>query len=114
MTDCLFCRIVDGSVPSEKVYEDDMVLAFRDIDPQAPTHVLIVPKKHMASVMEAGGDNAPYVEAMLAAARRLASEAGLDGSGFRLVMNTGRDGGQTVDHLHIHLLGGRALGWPPG
>lgn len=114
MSDCLFCKIVEGSVPSDKVYEDDMVLAFRDIDPQAPVHVLIVPKKHMRSLLEAGGGNAPWMAAMMEAARRIAAQEGLEENGFRLVMNTGADGGQTVDHLHAHLLGGRPLSWPPG
>ncbi|MBD5559478.1 MAG: histidine triad nucleotide-binding protein [Clostridia bacterium] len=114
MSDCLFCRIAAGSVPSAKVYEDDMVYAFKDIDPQAPLHVLIIPKKHIQSVLQAGGENAPYVAAMMDAARKIAKDAGVDESGFRLVMNTGADGGQTVDHLHAHLLGGRSLGWPPG
>lgn len=114
MTDCLFCRIVEGSVPSDKVYEDELVYAFRDIDPQAPVHVLIVPRKHMTSILDAAGEDAAYVGAMMEAARRIAAEAGLDDKGFRLVLNTGQDGGQTVNHLHMHLLGGRALEWPPG
>lgn len=114
MEDCLFCRIIEGQIPSDKVYEDEYVYAFRDIDPQAPVHVLIVPKKHMASVLEAGGDNASYMDAVMEAARKIARDAGLEENGFRLVLNTGKDGGQTVDHLHMHLLGGRALGWPPG
>ncbi len=111
MDDCLFCKIIGGSIPSDKVYEDDMVLAFNDIDPQAPVHVLIIPKAHFASIMEAEDS---YTAAMYAAARKIAREKGLDASGFRLVINTGEDGGQTVAHLHMHLLGGRALGWPPG
>lgn len=101
-------------MPSAKVYEDDKVYAFKDIDPQAPLHVLIVPKKHMASVLEADGENGSYMAAMMDAARQIAREAGLEEGGFRLVINTGADGGQTVDHLHLHLLGGRPFGWPPG
>ena len=114
MNDCLFCKIAGGQIPADKVYEDDLVLAFRDIDPQAPVHVLIVPKKHLGSVLEAGGENARYMDAMMDAARSIAAAEGIAQDGFRLVLNTGSDGGQTVDHLHMHLLGGRALGWPPG
>lgn len=114
MDDCLFCKIIRGEIPSDKVYENELVYAFSDIDPQAPVHVLIVPKKHMQSVLEAGGENASCMEAMMEAARHIVKEVGLEENGFRLVLNTGKDGGQTVDHLHMHLLGGRALGWPPG
>lgn len=114
MEDCLFCRIVSGEIPSDKIYEDDKVLAFRDIDPKAPVHVLIIPKKHFKSVMDAQGEDAEYITALFDTARRVADELGVSDSGFRLVINTGRDGGQTVPHLHIHLLGGRELGWPPG
>lgn len=114
MEDCLFCKIVAGEIPSDKVYEDDLVFAFRDIDPKAPEHVLVVPKKHLASVMDAGGGDAQYLTAMFDAARTIAKDLGLTDKGFRLVINTGEDGGQTVHHLHLHLLGGRAMGWPPG
>ena len=114
MEECLFCRIVAGEIPSEKVYEDDMVYGFRDIEPKAPVHVLFVPKKHLSSVMDAQGEDARYQVAVMDAARKYAGQAGLDKSGFRLVVNTGQDGGQTVPHLHVHLLGGRSLGWPPG
>ncbi len=111
MDDCLFCKIAGSEIPASKVYEDELVLAFNDIDPQAPTHVLIIPKAHFADIMEATEE---YTAAMYAAARSIAREKGLDRSGFRLVINTGSDGGQTVPHLHMHLLGGRSLGWPPG
>lgn len=114
MEDCLFCKIMAGEIPSAKVYEDELVYAFKDIDPQAPVHVLIIPRKHMESVMDAGGENAKYVDAMFHVARKLAKDEGLEGNGFRLVINTGEDGGQSVPHLHMHLLGGRAMGWPPG
>lgn len=114
MDNCLFCKIVAGEIPSEKVYEDELVLAFGDIDPKAPVHVLIIPKKHFSSIMEMRGDEMKYLDAMAKAAQKIAQEKGLDDTGFRLVINTGEDGGQTVPHLHMHLLGGRALGWPPG
>lgn len=113
MEDCLFCRIVSGGIPSKKAYEDDKALAFYDIDPKAPVHVLIVPKKHIASLNAAGEEDFELVAYLLKIARQLAKELKLD-NGFRLVVNTGREGGQTVDHLHVHLLGGRFMGWPPG
>lgn len=111
MEDCLFCKIIAGEIPSGKVYEDERVLAFLDIDPKAPVHVLIVPKKHVASVAALTEDDFDTVAHIMRVAQRLAAE--LTG-GFRLVVNTGPDGGQSVDHLHVHLLGGRAMGWPPG
>ncbi len=113
MEDCLFCRIVSGGIPAKKAYEDDQSLAFYDIDPKAPVHVLVVPKKHIASIAAAGEEDFALIAHLMKVARQLAKELKLD-NGFRLVVNTGRDGGQTVDHLHIHLLGGRAMGWPPG
>ncbi|MBR0135706.1 MAG: histidine triad nucleotide-binding protein [Clostridia bacterium] len=108
---CLFCRIAAGEIPSAKVYEDDHVLAFRDIDPQAPSHVLIIPKEHFDSVMEAPDE---IIGRMTEAAKLIARSEGLTEKGFRLVINTGEDGGQSVKHLHMHLLGGRSLQWPPG
>lgn len=111
MDDCLFCKIVKGEIPSSKVYEDDKVIAFRDIDPKAPVHVLIVPKKHCASIMEA---DAEITLALFEAAKKLAKMLHVDQNGFRLVINTGKDAGQSVPHLHIHLLGDRELAWPPG
>lgn len=114
MDNCLFCKIIDGSVPSKKVYEDDKVYAFEDIDPKAPLHILIIPKKHMASIMEMEQEDCDYMTSMVKAAQTLAKERGADAKGFRLVVNTGEDGGQTVGHLHMHLLAGRSLGWPPG
>lgn len=114
MDDCLFCKIVAGSIPSDKVYEDDLVLAFRDIDPKAPVHILIIPKKHFGSIMDVVSGDEEYLEAMTKAAQQIAREQQIDEKGFRLVVNTGENGGQTVPHLHMHLLGGRALGWPPG
>lgn len=113
MDDCLFCRIVSGGIPAKKAYEDEISLAFYDIDPKAPVHVLVVPKKHIASVAAADEEDFSLIGHLLQVARQLAKELKLD-NGFRLVINTGRDGGQSVDHLHVHLLGGRALAWPPG
>ncbi len=108
---CLFCRIASGEIPSTKVYEDDKVLAFRDIDPQAPVHVLIIPKEHYDSVADAPPELVGY---MAGVASKIAADEGVAEKGFRLVMNTGEDGGQSVKHLHMHLLGGRSLQWPPG
>jgi histidine triad (HIT) family protein len=110
---CLFCKIAAGEIPSSKVYEDDNVIAFHDIDKKAPVHVLIVPKKHIASIAEVSGQDLDIVADIVRAAQKLAAEFGLK-DGFRLVVNTGKDAGQSVPHLHFHLLGGRALAWPPG
>ncbi len=115
MADCIFCKIAQGEIPSTKVYEDDTVLAFRDLDPQAPEHVLIIPKKHIRSVLDFGAeDGALAAHILTEVVPQLARRLGVDGDGFRLVTNTGEDGGQTVGHLHFHLLGGRAFAWPPG
>lgn len=108
---CLFCRIVSGEIPSTRVYEDEKVLAFRDIDPQAPVHILIVPKEHYDSVVDAPAELVGYMSKI---AVKLAEQEGIAEKGFRVVMNTGEDGGQSVKHLHMHLLGGRSLQWPPG
>lgn len=112
MENCLFCKIANGEIPSAKVYEDDAVLVFRDISPAAPKHVLIIPKKHYDNVMRLDDD--ALLARMFAAAREAAKQLGISETGFRLVINTGKDGGQTVGHLHMHLLGARELGWPPG
>ncbi len=113
MENCLFCRIISGEIPSKKAYEDEQALAFYDIDPKSPVHVLIVPKKHIASIAVAAEEDFSLVAHLMKVAQQLAGELKLD-NGFRIVINTGKDGGQTVDHLHVHLLGGRAMGWPPG
>lgn len=113
MNDCLFCKIATGVIPSDKVYEDERVLAFRDISPKAPVHVLIIPKKHVESVAELGEDDYDTVAHIFRVAKGLSKELDLE-EGFRIVANTGPDGGQTVYHLHFHLMGGRAMGWPPG
>jgi histidine triad (HIT) family protein len=110
---CLFCKIMAGEIPSKKVFEDDRTYAFRDINPQAPTHILVVPRKHIGSLAEVDGEDQELLGYLHLVAARIASSEGLDG-GFRTVINTGNDGGQTVDHLHIHLLGGRSMHWPPG
>lgn len=111
--DCLFCKIIKGEVPSETVYEDDHVLAFKDIAPQAPIHIVIVPKRHFQSIMTVpAGD--PIISQIHEAANRIALRMGIADQGFRLVTNIGEDGGQTVPHLHYHLLGGRSMEWPPG
>ncbi|MGI6153709.1 MAG: histidine triad nucleotide-binding protein [Christensenellaceae bacterium] len=114
MQDCLFCKIVAGEVPCQKVYEDKLTLAFHDIDKKAPEHILIVPKKHIESVLGINRDNQDYLLAMFAAAQKISDAKGMDRKGFRLVLNTGEEGGQTVFHLHMHLLGGRQMEWPPG
>ncbi|HOE13404.1 MAG TPA: histidine triad nucleotide-binding protein [Candidatus Saccharicenans sp.] len=114
MTDCLFCRIVNKEIPSRLVYEDEKVLAFEDIKPQAPAHILIIPKKHLASLKEADENDQNLLGYLLLTARKIAQDKGLAESGFRLVINSGPDSGQEVYHLHVHLLGGRRFGWPPG
>ena len=110
---CLFCKIMAGEIPSKKVFEDDRAYAFRDINPQAPTHILVVPRKHIGSLTEADGQDQELLGYLHLVAARIAGSEGLS-AGFRTVINTGNDGGQTVDHLHIHLLGGRSMHWPPG
>ncbi len=111
--DCLFCRMASGEIPVDKVHEDDLVFAIRDINPQAPTHVLVMPVAHVGSAAELTETHGALLGRLFETAARIAREAGLDG-GFRLVANTGPDAGQSVPHLHIHLLGGRAMAWPPG
>ena len=110
---CLFCKIVDGTIPSTPVYQDDECYAFADIHPQAPVHVLLAPRRHIASVADAAPEDRALLGHLLWAAAEIARAKGLP-KGYRLVVNTGPDGGQTVDHLHIHLLGGRTMTWPPG
>jgi len=112
MSDTLFARIARGEIPADVVYEDDRALAFRDIAPQAPTHVLVIPRKPIARLSEAGDEDAELLGHLLGVARRVAKQEGL--SDFRLVVNDGAGAGQSVFHLHVHVLGGRALGWPPG
>ena len=111
--DCLFCKIVNGEIPSTKVYEDDLVYAFNDIDPKAPFHVIVIPKKHIASAAEITAENSGYISAVFEAIAKIAAENNLE-KGFRVVNNCGEDGGQTVHHIHFHLLARRNLQWPPG
>jgi len=111
--DCLFCKIVNEEIPVRKVYEDDMSIAFPDINPQAPVHVLVIPRKHIHSLAEAGAEDRDLLGHLLATAAKVAAKENL-AKGFRVVLNIGKEGGQTVDHLHLHVLGGRAMHWPPG
>lgn len=113
MSECIFCKIVQGEIPSTKVYEDDYVYAFKDLEPQAPVHVLVIPKKHYSSLMDVG-ENDEIFAFIFDAIKKITVSLGIDKTGFRVVTNTGKDGGQSVDHLHFHLLGGRNLQWPPG
>ena len=114
MEDCLFCKIIAGDIPSTKVYEDDKVYAFNDIEPQAPIHIIIVPKAHISSANELTDDNAEVIGHIFSVAAKIAKEKDFAENGWRIVNNCGIDGGQTVGHLHFHLLAGRNLGWPPG
>lgn len=114
MSDCLFCRIVNKEIPGEVVFEDDRVLAFKDINPMAPVHVLLVPKRHISTLNDTTEADIPLLGYINHAAVKLAEQLGIAANGYRLVINCGADGGQTVSHLHAHLLGGRDLHWPPG
>ncbi len=113
-SDCLFCRIVAGELPASQVYSDKSVVAIRDISPQAPTHILLLARKHIPSVRDLARIDYPLIGEICAAATQIAKDEGIAESGYRLVVNVGRNGGQTVDHLHVHLLGGRSMAWPPG
>jgi len=114
MENCIFCKIIRGEIPSNKVYEDDLILAFHDIEPQAPNHIIIIPKEHIASANELKSNHAELVGRIFLAAAKIAYEQGFSDAGYRIVNNCGEDGGQTVEHLHFHLLAGRSLQWPPG
>ena len=115
MADCLFCKIVAGEIPAKIVKRSADALAFRDIDAKAPVHLLVIPTRHVAAVREAKGEAGErLLGALLAFAASVASDEGLDGEGYRIVTNTGRNAGQSVDHLHLHVLGGRKMTWPPG
>ena len=113
-SDCLFCKIASGQIPADVVSQDPDVLAFRDINPKAPTHILLIPRRHIASVNDLDAADAQIVGKLFLMAKAVAAGEGLDRRGYRLVMNAGPDAGQSVDHVHVHLLGGRRLGWPPG
>jgi histidine triad (HIT) family protein len=114
MSSCLFCSISAGDIPCTEVFADEDFLAFRDIDPKAPVHILIIPRRHIASLDELAAKDADLAGRLMVRAAAIARDEGLAPDGYRFVVNCGRDGGQTVDHLHLHILGGRALQWPPG
>jgi histidine triad (HIT) family protein len=112
--DCLFCRIVSGAVPSRQAYADETVIAFHDVNPGAPTHVLVVPRRHIEGMASLEAEDGALLSAMAHAAKQVAHETGIDKTGYRLVWNVGPDAGQSVFHLHLHVIGGRKLAWPPG
>jgi len=114
MSDCLFCGVVEGKIKGNIVYQDDSVVAFKDINPKAPVHVLIIPRRHVAGVLDLKADDGAVIGHIFVIAARLAREQGIADSGFRVVVNSGADAGQSVFHLHYHLLGGRRMTWPPG
>lgn len=114
MSDCLFCKIVNNEIPSTKVYEDEFVLCFKDINPEAPVHVVMIPKKHIDSLNEINEENSNLIAHIFVVAKNIVRSLNIDESGYRIVTNCGKDGGQTVQHLHFHLLGGRIMKWPPG
>lgn len=112
--DCLFCKILAGDIPADIIYESDTAIAFRDINPQAPTHVLIIPRQHIATINEISDDDQALVGSLYTAAREIAAAEGIADDGYRAVMNCNEGAGQTVFHIHLHLLGGRGFSWPPG
>ena len=114
MNDCFFCKIINGDIPSNILYKTDSVLAFKDIDPQAPHHILIIPKKHIPTLNDLNPANNNIIGDMFIAAKKLAMDLGISESGYRVVMNCNADAGQAVFHIHLHLLGGRQMTWPPG
>lgn len=111
---CLFCNIANGSIPTNIIFEDEAVLAFHDINPQAPTHALVIPKKHIATINDVADTDKDLIGNMVLAAKRVAAKEGLTSDGFRLVFNVNAQGGQTVYHIHLHVIGGRQMTWPPG
>lgn len=114
MSDCLFCKIIAGEIPCDKVYEDERILAFNDIDPQAPVHFLVIPKEHIKSANDISSENSSVIAYIYEAIAKIAKEKGIADKGYRIVNNCGEHGGQTVGHLHFHVLAGRNIGWPPG
>lgn len=114
MTDCLFCKINKGEIPAEILYQDDDVTAFRDISAQAPTHFLVIPKRHISTINELQAEDAELIGKLYLTAKKVAADEGIDESGYRTVINCNADGGQTVFHIHLHVLGGRQMTWPPG
>ena len=114
MTDCIFCKIVSGDIPADKIFENDHVIGFRDLNPQAPTHVLVIPKKHISTINDIQAEDRSLVGEMFLAAQKIAANEGLSERGYRTVMNCNEEAGQTVFHIHLHVLGGRRMHWPPG
>jgi len=114
MENCIFCKIITGEIPASKVFEDEKIIAFEDINPQAPIHILLIPKEHFASLKDIPEDKKNILSHILLKARQIAQEKGIAESGYRIVLNTERDSGQEVFHIHFHLLGGRKMQWPPG
>jgi len=114
MTDCLFCKIRDGEIPGDKVYEDDDVIAFRDVNPQASTHILVIPIQHIATINDLEDEDSVLIGNMVLVAKKLAAGEGIEEDGYRLVLNCNEAAGQSVFHIHLHLIGGRRMSWPPG
>ena len=114
MENCIFCKIINGEIPSQKVYEDDKIFAFKDINPEAPVHILIIPKKHIESLNDLKEEDKDIISHIFIKVKEIGNKLGISESGYRVVNNCGVDGGQTVSHIHFHLLGGRSLQWPPG
>ena len=114
MSECIFCKILAGTIPAALVYEDDVVVAFDDVNPQAPTHTLVIPRKHVASMAELQDSDVGLLGRLMLAGNKIAAQKGIADAGYRFVVNTGGHGGQSVFHLHLHVLGGRHLSWPPG
>ncbi|MDH3748312.1 MAG: histidine triad nucleotide-binding protein [Gammaproteobacteria bacterium] len=114
MSDCLFCKILDGEIPADVIYESETALAFRDINPQAPTHVLIIPREHVSTINDLDEGHETLVGSLFSAAKQIAAQEGLADDGYRVVMNCNEGAGQSVFHIHLHLLGGRLFNWPPG
>ena len=114
MSDCIFCKIVAGEIPADKIFENDHVIGFRDLNPQAPTHVLVIPKKHIATINDIQDEDKALIGEMYLAAQKIAAQEGLSERGYRTVMNCNEGAGQTVFHIHLHVIGGRAMTWPPG
>lgn len=114
MSDCIFCKIIEGKIPANKVFENEHVLAFRDVNPQAPTHVLVIPRRHIATLNDLQSGDAILIGEMMLAAKQIVAKENLAENGYRVVMNCNHDGGQSVYHIHLHLLGGRYMKWPPG
>lgn len=114
MDNCLFCKIINGEITATKIYENEHIIAFNDIDPKAPVHILVIPKKHIRSINELNSSDINLAGEIILAAKKIAKDQGVDSKGFRVVFNTNDDGGQTVYHIHMHIMGGRQMQWPPG